>query len=400
MIQPEPASQNGRLASFLGISTQLILVLFLTRFTIDTGTRMIYPFIPNYAAGLGLTVVNFSWLIFIRSMAGMAGPIFGLLADRYGRRNLMTLGLLCQCFGAVGVALTSRWWAAGPMMIFGLSLAAFIPAEQAYISDRVSYDKRGRALAVVEFSWALAGILSLPLIGWLIEYFGWRTSFLAIGILSLFGVVLIRLRLPAVETRSSFGVKLATFWEVCQRPAVLAAIGGEILLFVGVGAFPTVWSIWLSQDFGFKAIGLGLVATAVGIAELGGSGLTGLYIDRIGKKRGSQIGLLATALGFGLLPFTQTYFYAVIAGLVFIGLFLEFTVVSLLPLYSDQVPEARATVFSLVGLGAAIGVAFGSPLAAQLWEQAGLWAVCGVSAGALVMGLGLVTAFVHEVEPG
>ncbi|HMR66014.1 MAG TPA: hypothetical protein PKE64_18550, partial [Anaerolineae bacterium] len=64
-----------------------------------------------------------------------------------------------------------------------------------------------------------------------------------------------------------------------------------------------------------------------------------------------------------------------------------------------QVPEARATVFSLVGLGSAIGAAFGSPLAAQLWEQSGLWAVSGVSAGALVMGLALVSAFVHEDKP-
>lgn len=399
MIQLEPVSQNGRLASFFGLSAQLILILFLTRFTIDTGTRMVYPFIPDYAAGLGLTVVGFSWLIFIRAIAGMTAPIFGLLADRYGRRNVMMFGLLCQALGASGVALTNQWWAAGPMVIFGLSLAAFIPAEQAYISDRVSYDKRGRALAIVEFSWALAGVISLPLIGWLIEYFSWRTSFLAVGILSLLAAVLIRLQLPDVEPKSSVGVEFSAFWAVCQRPAVLAAIGGEILLFVAVGAFPTVWSIWLNEDFAFKAVALGLVATALGLAELGGSGLASLFIDRIGKKRGSQIGFVASAIGLGLLPLTQVHLYAAIGGLVLVGLFLEFTIVALLPLYSDQVPEARATVFSLVGLGSAIGAAFGSPLAAQLWEQSGLWAVSGVSAGALVMGLALVSAFVHEDKP-
>ena len=57
-------------------------------------------------------------------------------------------------------------------ILFGLGLAAFMPAQQAYISDQVTYLKRGRALGTVEFSWGLVGVVILTVIGWLIALFG------------------------------------------------------------------------------------------------------------------------------------------------------------------------------------------------------------------------------------
>jgi MFS family permease len=170
---------QARLNLFLGVSWQIITTIFIARLMIDTGNRMMYPFIPQIAAGLGLTIGAFGQLVFIRSLAGMTSPIFGGLADKYGRRKIMALGLFCEAIGVAGIALSSGWWAVFPMMLCGLSLAAFLSPQQAYISDQVSYEKRGRALAAVEFSWAIAGILSLPLVGWMIDRLGWPSPFLA-----------------------------------------------------------------------------------------------------------------------------------------------------------------------------------------------------------------------------
>lgn len=381
---------------FFGVSWQVITVVFIARLMIDTGNRMIYPFIPQIATGLGLTISAFGQLVFIRSLVGMTSPIFGGLADKYGRRQLMALGLFCEALGVAGIALSSGWWTVLPMILCGLSLAAFLSAQQAYISDQVSYEKRGRALAAVEFSWAIAGILSLPLVGWMIGRLGWPSPFWVLSLLSLLTAALVWFKLPPVEHRSHTRLSVAEVGQVSLRPNVLAAIGVGVLLFVTVGSFITIWGIWLNADFGLEPTALGFVATAIGIAELMGSGSASLFIDRLGKRRGSQIGLLVTAALLLLLPLTQSSLALAVTLLVIIGVWLEFAIVSLVPLYSEQAPEARATVFSLVSLGISVGVAVASPITITLWERFGLWAVSTVAALCLVGAWGLVGLFLQE----
>jgi predicted MFS family arabinose efflux permease len=308
----------------------------------------------------------------------------------------MASGLLLQAVGVTGLAFSQQWWATGPMIIFGFSLAAFIPAGQSYVSDRAAYEKRGRALATIEFAWATAGIVSLPLIGWMIDYFGWRAPFFILALFSLIGAIMIWLQLPAVEQRSQTGLSLPAILALIRRPVVLASVAVSTLLFVGVGNFITVWSIWLSADFGMAATALGLVGTGIGIAELGGSGISSLFIDRLGKRRGSLVGLLLTAIIFLLVPLTQANLFIAISGLILIGLVLEFTIVSFIPLYAEQAPEARATIFSLAALGAALGSAIGSPMTASLWEQSGLWTVCLVTAICLFAAAGVAARFLRE----
>ncbi|MBI1881708.1 MAG: MFS transporter [Chloroflexi bacterium] len=371
-------------------------VVFFTRLILDTGTRIVFPFIPQLAEGLGLTVIGFSWLIFMRGIIGVAGPIFGIWSDWYGRRKIMVVGLLCQSFGVIGLILAWQWWAILPMLLFGLGLTAFIPPQQAYISDQVAYHKRGRALAVVEASWAIAAIIFLPIVGWLIDTFGWRSPFLILSLFSLIGAAIVWRYLPPTEHHTQTSLSWSEFGQICFRPNVLASIIVSMLLFVTVDCFISVWGIWLTADYNLTAASLGLVATGIGLAELVGSAASSLFIDRIGKRRGSGLGLLLIAVILLLLPLTRSAFIAAVATLILTGTCLEFTIVSLIPLYSEQAPEARGTMFSLILLGAAIGGALGAPIAAMLWEASGLWGVCIVAAGCLLAALGLIWRFLGE----
>ena len=207
-------------------------------------------------------------------------------------------------------------------------------------------------------------------------------------------------RLPAIEHNSQAILTRTSIWAVGLKSNVLASMGVATSLFVAVSCYISIWGIWLSTEFGLNAVALGLVATSIGVAELSGSGISSLFIDHIGKRRGSQLGILITIVLLLLLPLSQVTLSIATLMLILLGACMEFTIVSLIPLYSEQVPEARAMVFSLVGLGASIGGAIASPIAATLWEYSGLWAVCIVAAGCLVIALSLLGKFLQEGPSG
>ena len=121
MAQTSPAiSPKGRISAFFGLSVHIIGVVFLARFIMDIGNRMMFPFIPQFSTGLGLTVAGFGWLLFFHGLVGLVGPIFGIWSDRYGRRQTIVMGMALQAAGLAGLAFTRHW---PPLsQLFGLAL--------------------------------------------------------------------------------------------------------------------------------------------------------------------------------------------------------------------------------------------------------------------------------------
>ena len=72
--------------------TQLPIV-FAVRTAVNAPVRIIYPFLPSIARGLGISLTAASQLVTLRMVAGLAAPLLGLLADRYGRRRVMEVAL-------------------------------------------------------------------------------------------------------------------------------------------------------------------------------------------------------------------------------------------------------------------------------------------------------------------
>ena len=152
----------------------------------------------------------------------------------------------------------------------------------------------------------------------------------------------------------------------------------------------------MNADFGYSAFEIGLIATQIGLGELCGAIISGLGIDRIGKRNGSLTGILVIGiLLLILLSFHESLKFIIIL-LILIGGASEFTIVSLLPLYSEQAPEARATVFSLATLGSNIGLGLGGLLTAYLWQFGLLSWVFIMSIISLSISLILLSIFLKE----
>lgn len=387
--------QDGFL-SFFGLGFELISLMFISRLLVDTSNRIFIPFLSQFSTGLGLTVSAFSWVLSIRALAGVVSPFIGVLADRYGRRLVMSLMLIVRGLALISLAFFQGWWCVLPMVVLSLTTAGYIPVMRAYLSDMVKPERRGRALAAVDASFSTAGILGLPLVGWLIESWNWQVPLIVIGLLHLAAVLVVSQRLPKTNTRTESKNMLLHTNEVIRKTGVFASVLVSAVILLIFFLFTMFWSYLLTDRFSFTPIRMGLTGTWIGIAEFSGLLIAGIFIDRIGKRRGTMAGLALAAILFLLFPLFQYKLVTVYVLLILLAVVIEFTVTAAIPLYAEQNAEFRATVFCLIMFGDTIASGVSPPLVTYLWSQHGLAAVVLVGGLASVLALVIVWRFLFE----
>jgi predicted MFS family arabinose efflux permease len=351
-----------------------VAILSITRVVLHTLYRMVYPFLSVFSRGLGVDLAQLSLVLTSRSLMGFFGPFLATIADRYGRKVSMLLGL-----GLVTIASTIIWiFPTFPVFFGGLMLAMlgnlmFIPAMQAFIGDRVAYEKRGRILGITELSWALAFIAGIPFIGWLMARANpdkaWLVPFPIIAVGGLLCLLLIAWRVP--NNRSLVPAKgsgISTIRMVLRVTPVLAGLGFAISVSAANEVVNLVFGVWLEDRFALKLAALGAASAIIGISELGGEGLSALLSDRLGKEFAITMGLITSAVATFILYFFSGSVAGALTGLFFFYLGFEFTLVSSLPLMSEVYPAARATVMALTIASFSLGRALGAFLAPRLYN--------------------------------
>ena len=406
----QPASQpEQQVGPLIGIG-------LLTRLVIDTGVQIFYPFLPIIAGGMGITTITLGRLIGLRGIMGLFSPLFGTLADRRGYRRVMQIALLLGGLGFVIIGVSRNlWMTTVGVMTFGLGAYAFTPTLQAYLSSRLPYSRRARGLGILEYAWALAGIVGLFLAGILIEATSWRTPFVLFGVLLLVAVFVYG-RLPArpqteqligkttpllspKQDEAPFMVRVRRFLDMGENArSVWSVIFTSAFLMFGAFNFFISYGSWLVEDFGLGAAALGRVALVLGISDLVGSVSVSLFSDGIGKRRSVLIGALASGIGFFVLPFFNVGLITAVIGIFIARSFFEFAVVSNMTVLSEQVKEQRGkvlTIGSAVALTGSSVVGFTGPWA---FDTFGVWGLGILSGCAMLVAFFLTLSFTVEPE--
>lgn len=331
---------------------------------------MVYPYLNVFAVGLGVDVKSLSLGITIRSGVGILGPFLGILADKRGRKFGMLLGLLLFVVG-IGLFLV---WSTFPMFIVALTLTllgnlVFIPSMQAYLGDRVAYQQRARALAATELSWSLSFILGVPLVGFLVAGGSWKSPFVLFFSLGILAVLVLSVVIPSEKSVGSN--RLNAFDGLRKVFRYLPAIAGLVMGAAMSSANELVnltFGIWMENSFNIQLAALAVVALVIGLSELAGEGLVGMFADRIGKARAVAIGLLFNSLAALVLPLIGRNVAGGVVGLGIFYLTFEFTIVSSIPLMTEVLPSARATLMATWIASISAGRAIGALLAPYLYE--------------------------------
>jgi len=363
------------------------------RLVMNTAFRFIYPFLPAIARGLGVPLEAAGYLVSARWAAGLATPAIQRVAGKgEARRRLIITGCLLFIAGSLVTALTGVYLGAlVGFVLIGFAKPTYDIASQAYVADRVPYERRARYLAVFELTWALSLLIGAPLTGWLISRGHWVSPFWAFAALTAVALVLVprfidpdRHTEQSTAERGSFGSSSIVFLVM----AALFTLAAE-MMFVVFGA-------WLEASFGLTLAALGGAAVLIGLAELAGEGATFAFTDRIGKRRSVLIGLLISAVGFALLvPVSEQLGLGL--GLLALALFgFEFTIVSSIPLATELQPESRARFLAWMVVAMSIGRGIGAAVGPQLFGAVGLPGPAMAAVVADVLAGVLLVAWVRE----
>jgi predicted MFS family arabinose efflux permease len=160
-----------------------------------------------------------------------------------------------------------------------------------------------------------------------------------------------------------------------------------------------VYGVWMKDSFGLQVEALGASVIVIGVSELLGEGMVAGLSDRLGKRRTLGFGLAFYALACLILPLLGGTLEGALVGLFIFFLGFEFTLVSAIPLMTELVPGARATLLSanltVFSLGKALGALIGPALFAY-----GLHVNSMVAAGLNLVGLVVLVLFVRESNDG
>jgi len=390
-------ARNRRLRVQLGFGT-------LARLVTNTAHRMPFPFLPEFSRGLGAPVRSLVLLLSLRSALSMAAPLFGSVSDRFGRRRVMYMAL---ALFAGGLGLVAAFPGL-PAFVAAVLLAAiakmlFDPAFYAFMSDRTPYAQRGLVMGVVELSWSGAFLIGMPLVGWTMarkSAAAWSAPFFTLALLGLLAGVGLWLVMPHdAPHRGQPARALPGRWQlVLKNPRALAGLAVGMLISMASENLSIVLGIWLEGAFSLSLAALGFSTAVIGLAELLGEGAVIGFVDRLGKRRAIAGGLVLSTAAYLALPFMAGTLAGGLAGLFLTFVTFEFTLVATLPLISELVPQARASMISANTGAHAFGRTFGALLGNALFQVGFFWN--GGSAALLnLLALAVLLLWLPEADP-
>jgi EmrB/QacA subfamily drug resistance transporter len=176
---PEPAQRGWILAA-----------LMITIMLAAMDTTIVSTAIPQIVGELGGFAL-FSWVFSIYLLAQTVTiPIYGKLADMFGRKPILIAGMLIFLTGSVASALA---WNMVALIAFrglqGLGAGAIMATVNTLAGDLYSVRERARVQGWLSSVWGVAAILGPTLGGAFAEYASWRWIFLInlpIGAVAIF----------------------------------------------------------------------------------------------------------------------------------------------------------------------------------------------------------------------
>ncbi|MHB1160888.1 MAG: MDR family MFS transporter [Chloroflexota bacterium] len=230
-----------------------------------TGFTMAFPFLTLYLnTQLGISMDRVGLVFVGNSAAGLiAQTLAGPIADRFGRKPVMVIGLLFQ--GCVSAAYTQANTFEQFVLLAALGGffgAVFHPASSAMVIDLVGEERRAQAFGLMRVAVNLGWVIG-PSLGGLLATRSYSLLFLGAAIAQGIYLVLLLLfareTLPSKGTNPGIGGWTGGYGTVLRDHTFLILIVASTLTAMVYTQLNTTMPVYLKQEIGIPESGYGLL---------------------------------------------------------------------------------------------------------------------------------------------
>ncbi|EWM15943.1 integral membrane protein, partial [Kutzneria sp. 744] len=203
-------------------------VLCLALLTVVLDNTILNVAVPTLSTQLSASTSDIQWMInaYVLALAGLLVTA-GSLADRFGRKRFVLIGLVVFGVGSLVAAYSqSAGMLIGARGFMGLGAACMMPGTLAVVMQIFDEEERPRAIGI----WTAAlsvGVAIGPVIGgFLLQHFFWGSVFLVNVPVAALGFVAVLVLVP--ESRDPAGGRVDVLGAVLSTVAVIALVYGVI----------------------------------------------------------------------------------------------------------------------------------------------------------------------------
>ncbi len=327
---------------------------------------------PRETFSFAMAMQNLIW--------GLATPVAGMLADRYGSARVLIAGAVIYAFGVLTMAYTDTPplfnLGGGVLVGIGIALSSF-SIVMAALGRIVPPERRSWAFGIATASGSLGQFIFAPLGAMLVSAYGWQQALVVLAALTL---LIVLFALPLMSQNTSGSRPTPGEADLTMRRAIGIAFAHPSYLLLVSGffvcgfqlAFITVHMPAYLAEHGISKEFAGFAMGLIGLFNVVGSYVSGIIGGR-GEKRVplSIVYLLRAAItaGFVLLPVTE------VSTLLFTGS-MGLLWLSTVPLTMGLVTvmfgtRYMATLYGFVFVSHQLGSFLGVWLAGRLYDQFG-----------------------------
>lgn len=347
-----------------------VVAIVFARILVNATRRFPYLFVPTIAKNFLVPPGSIQNIIALSNGTGLAAPLLGTIADRYGHKPAIIgtvlamagMSLLAALFADYGIFVLA-------MFTFGIAKVIYDPTVQAYLSDLVRYEQRAQVLGIAELSWALSLVIAAPVIGFILDASSLQTVFLFLAItLTISAAALWRFvqpapALPRAYSRPSIS-PLRVIRTVGSNPTALAALFFTTCMALSHEMLFINYGLWMEESFGLVLTALGAVTLVIAAAEIIGELIVIALADRLGIKLTTMAGMLVAAGSFAAIPLLSGSLPLAMLGIFILFVSIETAVVASISLFSEILPQSRVlmmgTNIGANSLGRFVGAALGA----------------------------------------
>lgn len=371
------------------------------------GSIALGPFLPVAAEDLGVGVALLGQVpAAMMLLAAVLGLMIGPLAERFGFRRTLLLGLAAVVASslATGLAPTSPFLIL-VTLVGAIGRAAVLPVTQAVVAARFADDDtvRRTALSHIQMGQSGAAIVGIPMLTAIAAVLSWRGAFFALAALALAVSCVLAWMLspetPQAGRPTRLKTLLAAYGPVVRHRPSLGLILGGWLGNGGFWAIGTYAGAFYARQHSFTTQEVGWVYLAIGLGAVVGQLLAG---GRLGGRPAPLV--IVSRIVFGclmgaalLLPLPALVSVALVTlGMIAQGL----SNLGAIILLSGGAPTGRAVALTVNGSATTLSATLGGGLGGFLLAVAGDGALGWCPLALALAGAGVVWwSRIGEVSP-